>query len=244
MILDKIRDQTGMGKIGHINKKMDELHEQFVEMGQLKSDFDIEKFTVKRDGNFIAHNFHFLMRQYTLALGESNRLLIEHEECSRKIKELEKKDLNSTTFDDEGKSRYVDLEIMKLTNNLKGKEVQLANKLNMVDQFEKMRIRLIDINGGLITNEQYQKEEPDYWLWFLKNRAMYQAQERLTGVTAGIYENIDYLESVPLINKDFQRTMLNDQGLLDLPKIQKELATKRGELDDKTHNQIPDAQEQ
>ena len=50
----------------YIDKQFNELKEQFIEMGQLKSNFDIEKFTVKKEGGFIAHNFHFLMRQYLL----------------------------------------------------------------------------------------------------------------------------------------------------------------------------------
>ena len=48
------------------NDFLDELQDQFIEMGQLKSDFDVEKFTVRKEGNFLAHNFHFLMRQYSI----------------------------------------------------------------------------------------------------------------------------------------------------------------------------------
>ena len=43
-------------KIEDVNKKYETLRKQFREMAVLKSDFDIEKFTVKREGNFIAHN--------------------------------------------------------------------------------------------------------------------------------------------------------------------------------------------
>ena len=60
-----------------------ELQEQFIEMGQLKSDFDVEKFTVKKEGNFLCHNFHFLMRQYSLTVTEMRRMLLEREEKRR-----------------------------------------------------------------------------------------------------------------------------------------------------------------
>ena len=55
--------KQGIPSIEYLDNKYNELKKQFLEMSQLKSDFDIEKFTVKKEGHFIAHNFHFLMRQ-------------------------------------------------------------------------------------------------------------------------------------------------------------------------------------
>ena len=59
-------------------------------MGQLKSDFDVEKFTVRKEGNFLAHNFHFLMRQYSITLTELRRMILNREEMSRYVKKFQK----------------------------------------------------------------------------------------------------------------------------------------------------------
>ena len=74
----------------NIDDLLEELQQHFIEMGQLKSDFDIEKFTVRKEGNFLAHNFHFLMRQYSLTLTELRRMLLDREEQRRYIEKYKK----------------------------------------------------------------------------------------------------------------------------------------------------------
>ena len=44
---------------------------QVLEMAKIKCQFDAEKFTVGKQGPFVASQFHFLMRQYRFALSEA-----------------------------------------------------------------------------------------------------------------------------------------------------------------------------
>lgn len=222
------------------DEKFNKLKSEFIEMGQLKSDFDIEKFTVKKEGNFVAHNFHFLMRQYVLALSEARRMLIERDEKLRKLKEIEEKvkalgqdasEVKVTRKTERGdEETWADLEMQRLMNEIDLQEVTMTNKLAMCDRFEKARNKLIEMNGGQApTNEQYQKEEPKYWKWFLERKALWQAKQRMTGISEGIWENIHYLEEPALINQAFQVPMLEDSnGMLDLQKIEKEVNQKLG----------------
>ena len=131
--------------LNKIENKITELTTQFIEMGQLKSEFDMEKFTVKKEGNFIAHEFHFLMRQYHLALYETRRLLIDKEEKTRLISEYQEiSDPKVFVFTDKGKElKFKDLEIKREENNIFMIDISLANKIPMCEYFEKLRVKLI-----------------------------------------------------------------------------------------------------
>lgn len=224
MTIKKTLENLGITTFEYTNKKFQELKEQFLEMSQLKSNFDIEKFTVKKEGNFIAHNFHFLMRQYSLTLGELRRMLIEKEEKQRKIDEcnelIEKGEKKILVYTREGKiEKYIDLYRDQLLNQLDLQEIGIADKAMRIIGFETCRLKLIELNGGKSpTNEQYQKEEPQYWKWFLEKKALYQLTQAKTGISEGIWENINYLEEKSLINPEFQVKML-ENGQLNFDKI-------------------------
>ena len=183
--------------------KSNKLKEQFLEMSQLKSDFDIEKFTVKKEGHFIAHNFHFLMRQYSLALSELRRMTIEKKDKLRTMELLEPQGTNRIVVN--GEDKFADLEVERLTNEIDMLDLNITNKLIMCDRFEKVRLKIIVLNGDKApNNKDYQKEEPHYWKWFLQRKALWQHQERVSGITEGVWENIDHLEQPALINPAFQ----------------------------------------
>ncbi len=221
--------EYGIPSIESPKERYNELKEQFLEMSQTKSDFDIEKFTVKKEGHFIAHNFHFLMRQYSLALSELRRMNIDRKEKLRKIEEFEeiiKKNIKGfhkeenalkakTTVN--GEEKYADLEVERLENEIDMLDLNITNKLIMCDRFEKARKKIIELNGGKApTNIEYQKEEPEYWKWFLKRKALWQHQERVLGISEGVWENIEHLEQPALINKDYSVKVLDEENKIQL----------------------------
>lgn len=233
MTLKKHLKEFGFNTFKHADEKFNELKEQFIEMAQLKSDFDIEKFTVKKEGNFIAHNFHMLMRQYSLALSELKRMLIEKEEIERKIKEckamLKNGESKLLVYEGNGKKeKYADLYIKQLINQLDLLEINIVNKAMMVRGFEACRVKLIELNGNKeITNEQYQKEQPEYWKWFLQKRAVEQNKQAKTGISEGVWMNIGYLEEPALLNDNYQVKMLDDNGFLNLITAEKDIAKRK-----------------
>lgn len=233
----ELLEKYGIFTFEYVNDEFNKLKEQFIEMAQLKSDFDIEKFTVKREGNFIAHNFHFLMRQYSLTLGELRRMLIEKEEKERKIIELKalikKGEKKLLVYIGNGiQEKYVDLYKKQLINELDILDIDITNKAMRIIKFEQCRKKLIELNGGDITNEQYQKEEPLYWKWFLSRKALWQRSQTLTGIHEGVWENFHYLEEKSLINPEFQiemskKTDKNGKIFLDLDKMMEEVELRK-----------------
>ncbi|MHA1408731.1 MAG: hypothetical protein ACTSQY_00185 [Candidatus Odinarchaeia archaeon] len=224
----KIKDlmkKFGIPSFEFVDEKWNDLYDQFMEMSQLKSNFDIEKFTVKKQGSFIAHQFHFLMRQYSVALSTLNTLLIKKEELNRKIEEtielIEKGVKKTLVRTPSGKvEKYTDLYLKELVNFLKNTELSIVDKSMSIAKYEQLRLRLIELNGGEPpTNEQYQKEEPEYWKWFLEKAALHQYKQAKTGIQEGVWLNIDHLEETPLIEENFKVKMLDEYGLLDIEKI-------------------------
>lgn len=231
MIKDEL-EKLGIPTFKYIDGKQQELKDQFIEMAQLKSDFDIEKFTVRKEGSFIAHNFHFLMRQYSLALQEMKKMLLEKEHKRRKVEECEyllENNIQEKVFyiGDHKEEKYIDLYRDELLNQIDSLELSIVNKACMIRGFEACRLKLIEINGGKApTNEEYQKEEPEYWKWFLAKNALENRRQATTGIPAGIWMNIQHLEEPAVINPEYQVKMLNESGNINLKQILDETEAK------------------
>ena len=216
----------------HIDDRVNELKNQFIEMGQLKSEFDIEKFTIKKEGNFIAHNFHFLMRQYSLALFEARRMLIEKEELTRRLEEtqesLKRNETKIIVWEGGGKKeKYVDLYAKELENRIDNLDVTMVNKFCMVEYFEKCRHRLIELNGGKAPdNRQYQREEPEYWKWFAEKKILQQVKQSQTGITESIWELIDHISEAPILNPNYHIEFEHP----DLAKLEERLSLEKKKL--------------
>lgn len=187
---------------------LNEVLQDALEMGQLKSNFDIEKFTIAKEGKFLCHQFHFLMRQYLYAQSEMRRMLLEKEELERNIKELQLSRTKKWRDPATQLMKYKDLEIKRLQNMLELKEVEAANKVAMCAYFEKCRKKLKEL-GGEFTNEQYQAETPAYWKWFIEQRMKQQRLQAATGIHEGIWENIAQMEAPALLNPEFQLPMMD-----------------------------------
>jgi hypothetical protein len=214
---------TNLQKHEEYNKIFEELKEQFKEMGRLKSDFDIEKFTVKSKGvNLPAHDFHMLLRQYRFAVTEAKRMYIEKERLQRKLDRLMT-----------NKPEDYDLDVMDLQRQIDDIEIDLVNKKGSIDGFEVCRQELIRQNGGKpYTDKQYQDEEPKFWEQKAKRQVLAQLRERNTGIKEGTTEFIEWLESPTLLPDSPNRVLLYDKtGGFNKIDWDKELALGNGHLD-------------
>lgn len=209
-------------------KQAEELESQILEMAQLKSEFDVEKYTLATKGPFLASRFHFLMKQYHHAYREAKQMLIERDEMIRTIDDLRKQiedgNVNKVIYTNEGmKMIWLDLEIDKLKNNIGNLEVALVNKLAMCNMFEKCRLKLIELNGGKApTNEQFQAEQPEQQKWMLMQQARLQIDSRITGASEGTLLALDWLQEPAMLNPAFQ---------VELPRLESGQVDLRAKLD-------------
>ena len=204
---------TPLETTDHVKSRLDEIRSDMLEMAQLKSDFDCDKFTRAKEGPFLAHQFHFIMRQYSLALYELRRMLIEAEKHRRTIRRYED-DPNSVPD-----GEFADLLILQHQNEIELLELSMINKKSICDNCERMRQELIQRNGGSApTNKDYQAEEPTYWKWFLQRQALIESKQSATGISAGTWLNIEHLEQPAMLDESFRVSMglESKKGLLNL----------------------------
>lgn len=189
-----------------------EIKRDTLEMGQLKSDFDCDKLTRAKEGHFLAHQFHFCMRQYSLALYEVRRMLVEIERNRRNIQRLYDEGADCELLADH---EFADLKILEMQNEIELTELSLVNKKSIVRNMERIRQELIKQNGGPITNEQYQAEEPAYWKWFLERHALLERKQAETGIKFGTWLNMEHLEQPALLDPENQVAIMNEEGQID-----------------------------
>jgi len=166
---------------------------QVVEMAKIKCQFDAEKFSVGTHGGFIASMFHFLMRQYRFAIMELKRKVVEHEEKRREGERLRKR--ARWWF----APRNIDLDIVNCQDRMTELKIDIQAKRMMIRDFEAMRLELIKQNGGPITAEQYDAEQPDYYQWMLAEKAVNQITAQVTGIHEGVIEALKHASSRPLM---------------------------------------------
>ena len=186
------------------------MRQDFLEMARIKSEFDIEKFTVRKMGPFVAHAYHMLMRQYSLTFYEHERLQADLEENKRTLVRVSSRWRRKWTTVRDGSRVTVwkDLEVGRLRNRIEELTMSIENKGSRLAKYEDCKKKLIEENGGKpITNEQYQSEVPKYWRWFLAKKAIAQRAQATTGIHEGVWENVEYLKAPALITEAFQVDM-------------------------------------
>lgn len=161
-----------------------------MEMARLKSALDCDKFTVAAQGPYLAHQFHMLMRQLSLAALELQRLVIDREVVRRRRAFL----INDVKDDKTG--HYPDLEQQKCDNHIAALDLSIREKQSQYEYFNQMRTWLIDQHDNKpFTDAEYQAEEPAYWAWRFQQMIDNVLNERATGVPANIWKNVDSLRA-------------------------------------------------
>ncbi len=166
----------------------------------MKSDLDIEQFTLNSQGPFPAHQFHFLCRQYGLSLLELRRLYNDVDRLEKK------KDHLVDARDDPEKGFFVENEIAECDIQIDNLKLSIANKTAMCTRFEQCRKKLVENNGKEFTNAQMQAEEPDYWQYTILHMLRNYRRQAASGIPEGLWKNIEMLQEEPLLDQNNKLT--------------------------------------
>jgi hypothetical protein len=189
----------------------DSIRGDCLEMGRLKSDFDIEQFTVGSVGPFPAHQYHFLMRQYSIALLELRRLLNDVRKCELRQRAIE----HSETVDRWQDSFFVETALEECEIEMETLDLSIRNKRAMCERFEACRKALIQKHGGKrFMDAEYQAEEPAYWTWYLTTLATNYQRQAATGIPEGLFKNLQLASAPPLLNKN-NKLLIDPSAILD-----------------------------
>lgn len=184
-----------------------------IEMAQIKQDIDSTLLTVgergKEPSHLVASKFHFLMRQYRFGLSEGVRYFIELLEVTYLA--------NSSRYYIASffSGKFRKLQKLRLEQQYLYLLPEIYNQLTRVEFYEKLRVRLIELNGGKqITNVQFQSEQPEYWQWFLANEFAIELAHLTTGYSKGLLKAHENLTKLPVIVSDSIRAMV---PIIDIP---------------------------
>ena len=188
-----IKFKTDLNNINsNSNKELLEIYHKNVknecqEMGQIKTEFDTQHFSFK-EGPFLASNYHNVMRQMFFAMSESKRILLDIEELEIKLDENKSKLSRNIN---EYKKRKIVIKCKKLDLQIDNQKYELKSHLKKIEEFDKVRIELLRLNNNNpFTNEQFQKEQSEYYKWYLSKEMLHHLWSHRSGIPAGYFESL------------------------------------------------------
>ncbi|MHA2023754.1 MAG: hypothetical protein ACTSWQ_08855 [Candidatus Thorarchaeota archaeon] len=143
-----------------VTKKLAELHEEFRKFAQVKSDFQIEKFSVVSEGSSRSHQYRHGLKQIEVGLYQVKLWLIQAEGLKRKMARWEKRAGN----DD-------DLRILKAKTELQRLELSVIGRMREIEKYNQI-CDFLKAEFGPFTAEDYQRDEAAYYAQRLAKQAL------------------------------------------------------------------------
>ena len=185
--------------------------EEDKELAQGRTNFQIEKF--------------FLLEQYTVpsafhAALKNRRILAEG--YMQKIIEIKEK-VREFEYKWEGKDKtkpvewatrgpnsgtklcWYDIEQIEMTHYLKSTELEIRDRIQQMDMFDKILNKLVEMNGGPVTREQFEEDDNVYWERRFAEQAMDEMISSRTGISIGNIHSMRRGTAPTLVSDDVNR---------------------------------------
>lgn len=185
--------------------------EEDKELAQGRTNFQIEKF--------------FLLEQYTVpsafhAALKNRRILAEGYmqkiiEIKERVREFEYK------WEDKDKTKPVewstrgpnggtklcwyDIEQIEMTHYLKSTELEIRDRIQQMNMFDKILNKLVEMNGGPVTREQFEEDDNVYWERRFAEQAMDEMISSRTGISIGNIHSMRRGTAPTLVSDDVNR---------------------------------------
>jgi hypothetical protein len=188
------------------------------EHAQGRSNFQIEKF-IALDNFTVASSFNALLKNRRIMAEGLFSKIIEMKEKQRefdmKWKDTPKDKPIEFGVGDEKKYCWYDLDSLSLENFLRSAELEIRDRTQQIEFFDKLLNKLIEMNGGPITKEQFEQEDHIYWERRFANQAYDEMVSRQTGISIGNLHSMRRATAPTLVSHDVNRVK---NGFPDLGK--------------------------
>ncbi len=185
--------------------------EEDKELAQGRTNFQIEKF--------------FLLEQYTVpsafhAALKNRRILAEGYmqkiiEIKERVREFEykwegkdkTKPIEWSTRGPHGGTKlcWYDIEQIEMTHYLKSAELEIRDRIQQMDTFDKILNKLMEMNGGPVTKEQFENEDHVYWERRFAEQSMDEMISSRTGISIGNIHSMRRGTAPTLVSDDVNR---------------------------------------
>lgn len=188
---DAVKDTDYLNSIFEVMSKR--FPEEF-EHAQGRSNFQIEKF-IGLDNFTISAAYKHVLKNAQIMRKELFRVIKEGIEFQREFEYRWKgKDVNQPieckTKEGGIKLHWFDLDNMDYNVYMNDLKISIKDKVQQLSFFDKILDTLIEKNGGAITKDQFDAEEPVYWERRFKKQISDEVLNRLTGVNGGNLESV------------------------------------------------------
>lgn len=159
------------------------------ELAQGRTNFQIEKFIVL-DNHTIPSAFNVALKERRTMTEMLMYKIIEMTQRQRDFDyRWQDQKLNEPLKDHSEKGLpkliWYDLDYLDLQNYLRGSELEIRDRVQQILFLDKILERLIEMNGGPITRQQYEDEDPIYWERRFANQAYDDILSKITGIGVG-----------------------------------------------------------
>jgi len=189
------------------------------EHAQGRSNFQIEKF-IALDNFTIASSFNALLKNRRIMAEGLFSKITEMKEQQREFDykwDNKPKDQPIEWFTKDGGKKlcWYDLDLLNLENTLRSAELEIRDRTQQIEFFDKLLDKLLEMNGGPITREQFEKEDHIYWERRFANQAYDEMVSRQTGISIGNLHSMRRSTAPTLVSNDVNRVK---NGFPDLSK--------------------------
>lgn len=201
------------------------------EHAQGRSNFQIEKF-IALDNFTIASSFNAMLKNRRIMAEGLFSKITEMKEKQREFDYKWEKANKSKPIEwftsgpnQSKKLCWYDLDFLNLQNYLKSSELEIRDRIQQIEFFDKILNKLIEQNGGPITREQFEQEDHIYWERRFANQAMDEMVSKNTGISVGNVHSMRRATAPTLVSNDVNRVK---NGFPDLSVA---LAGPQGQMD-------------
>lgn len=193
-------------------KEIYKWEEEDKELAQGRSNFQIEKFFLL-DAHTVPAAFQAALKnRRIMAEGFMQKIL----EMKERVREFEykwkDKDQDEPQFwkthgpgGGGEKLCWYDLDKLQLENYIKTSELEIRDRVYQIEFLDKIMNKLVDINGGTITREQFNAEDHIYWERRFAEQAFDAIMQAKTGIDLGTIHSMRRGTAPTLLDDDENR---------------------------------------
>jgi hypothetical protein len=185
--------------------------EEDKELAQGRTNFQIEKFFLLEQYT-VPSAFHAALKNRRILAEGYMQKIIEIKERVREFEyKWEGKDKTkpvewSTRGPNSGtKLCWYDIEQIEMTHYLKSTELEIRDRIQQMDMFDKILNKLVEMNGGPVTKDQFEQDDNVYWERRFAEQAMDEMISSRTGISIGNIHSMRRGTAPTLVSDDVNR---------------------------------------
>jgi len=200
------------GYLEQVFKEIYKWEEEDKELAQGRSNFQIEKFFLL-DAHTIPAAFQAALKNRRVMAEGFMQKILEMKEKQREFDYKWKgKDPNEPQFwkthgpgGGGEKLCWYDLDKLQLENYIKTSELEIRDRVYQIEFLDKILNRLVEINGGPISRDQFNEEDHIYWERRFAEQAFDNIMQSRTGIDLGTIHSMRRATAPTLLDDDINR---------------------------------------